>query len=127
MRKTAVAVIVATGALMSLFASTASAGCPGASRGPAQQSKGEAQAAITCLINKTRASHRLRAVRPSPPLLAAAFGHSNAMASRNFFAHVGPDGTPSARVAAAGYMAGARAWSVGETLAWGVAFGFRKG
>ena len=123
MRKTAVAVIVATAALISILASPAAAACQGAGARPGQQSTGEAQAAITCLINKTRAAHRLRAVRASAPLVAAALGHSNAMVSRNFFGHVGPDGTPSARVAAAGYMAGARAWGIGETLGWGIAKG----
>jgi uncharacterized protein YkwD len=40
------------------------------------------------------------------------------MASQNFFSHEG-DGNPASRAAGAGYMAGARAWGVGEDLEWG--------
>jgi len=35
------------------------------------------------------------------------------MAAENFFSHEG-DGTPATRAANAGYMAGARAWGIGE-------------
>jgi uncharacterized protein YkwD len=41
------------------------------------------------------------------------------MAARNYFAHETPDGTtPGERIAAAGYLRGARSWSVGEVLHW---------
>ncbi len=42
------------------------------------------------------------------------------MTSENFFSHEG-DGTPASRAANAGYMAGARAWGIGEDLFWGAA------
>jgi uncharacterized protein YkwD len=119
MRKTAIAVIVASWALLSVPPSPASAACPGASLQPGQQSTGEAQAAISCLINKKRASNHLRGIRPNPLLASAARTHSNMMASANFFDHTGPDGTPTSRAAATGYMAGARSWGIGETVAWG--------
>ena len=43
------------------------------------------------------------------------------MASENFFSHEGDDGTPASRAANAGYMAGARAWGIGENLEWATA------
>ena len=53
-----------------------------------------------------------------PLLDAAAQSHTDAMTSQNFFSHEG-DGTPASRAANAGYMAGARAWGIGEDLFWG--------
>jgi uncharacterized protein YkwD len=123
MRKTAIAVIVASWALLSVPASPAAAACPGAGLKPGQQSTSEAQSAITCLINKKRATRHLRGVRPSPQLTYAAVAHSDLMASGNFFDHAGPDGTPTSRATAAGYTAGARAWGVGENIGWGIGVG----
>ena len=117
MRKTATAVVLATAALFSIFASQAGA-CSGASRQPGRQSLAEAQSTITCLINKQRSRNHMRGVRGSAPLGAAAAEHSSAMASANFFAHEGEDGTPVSRASNAGYLAGARAWGIGETLEW---------
>jgi uncharacterized protein YkwD len=116
MRKTATTVVLATVALFSIYVSQAYA-CSGASRQPGRQSLAEAQSTITCLLNKQRARNHMQRVRASTPLAAAAAEHSSAMASENFFSHEG-DGTPASRAANAGYMAGARAWGIGETLGW---------
>ena len=42
-------------------------------------------------------------------------GHAVAMAKHNRYSH----GNPAARIRAAGYLAGASVWSVGENLGWG--------
>jgi uncharacterized protein YkwD len=117
MRKTATAAVLVTAALLSIYVSQASA-CSGATRQPGGQSVAEAQAAVTCLINKQRNRNHMRGVRYSISLGTAAQQHSVAMASQNFFSHEG-DGTPASRAANAGYMAGASAWGIGENLEWG--------
>jgi len=118
MRKTATAVVLATAALLSILVPQASA-CHGARLKPARQSTDQARHAVTCLINRKRARHHLKAVHGSVPLWTAAQTHTNAMVNQNFFSHEG-DGTPASRAANAGYTAGARDWGVGETLEWGV-------
>src|SRR5215218_8672134 len=115
MRKTAIAAVLATTALLSVWTAQASA-CRGAHRQPGQLSVDEARQAVTCLINHRRSHRGLRRVRGSVALGAAAQSHSDTMAAKNFFAHDGDDGTPVDRARAAGYTAGARAWGVGENL-----------
>jgi uncharacterized protein YkwD len=118
MRKTAIAVVLATAALFSAWTSQASA-CSGASLQPNRQSADNARRAITCLINHRRAHRGLKPLRGSIALANAAQVHSDAMASQNFFSHDGGDGTPESRAESAGYMTGASAWGLGENLEWG--------
>jgi uncharacterized protein YkwD len=118
MRNTAMAVALATTALFSISTAQASA-CRGAHRPPGRQSADDTRRALTCLINQRRHHHGLRRVRGSIALGVAAQEHSDTMASKNFFGHDGDDGTPVDRARAAGYMAGARAWGIGENLEWG--------
>jgi uncharacterized protein YkwD len=120
MGKKATVVVFATAALLSIFASQASA-CSGANGQPGRLSIADSQVAITCLINKQRARHHLHPVSANILLGSAAAEHSGAMASENFFSHEGDDGTPASRAANAGYMAGARAWGIGENLEWATA------
>jgi uncharacterized protein YkwD len=122
MRKTAIAVVLATTALLSVWTAQASA-CRGARHQPSQLTDDAARQAVTCLINQRRSHRGLKRVRGSYALGAAAQEHSNTMASHNFFAHDGDDGTPVDRAQAAGYMAGARVWGVGENLEWGTGKG----
>lgn len=76
--------------------------------------------AVRCLINRRRARRDLRRVRSSPPLHAAAESHARDMVRAGYFAHAGRSGTSSVdRARSAGYLRGARAWTVGEVLAWG--------
>jgi uncharacterized protein YkwD len=117
MRKTAIAVVLATAALFSGVTSQASA-CRGVKLAPSRQGIDNAKRAITCLINRSRAHHGLRRLHGSVALGSAAQVHSDAMAAQNFFSHDGDDGTPTSRAEAAGYMAGARAWGLGENLEW---------
>jgi uncharacterized protein YkwD len=117
MRRTAIAVALASAALLSGWASQASA-CPGANRQPNRQSADDARRAMKCLINRRRSHRGLRRLQASIALGAAAQGHSDAMASENFFSHDGVDGTPASRAEAAGYISGARTWGLGENLEW---------
>jgi uncharacterized protein YkwD len=118
MRKTAIAVVLVTGALLSVWTSQASA-CSGINHPPNSQSIDETRQAVTCLINQHRKHRGLRRLHASLELGAAAQEHSDAMAAQNFFSHEGSDGTPESRAQAAGYMAGARSWGIGENLEWG--------
>jgi uncharacterized protein YkwD len=69
-----------------------------------------------------RRLHHLRPVQAERHLGAAAQRHAADMAGHDFFSHVSPrTGTMQARVQRAGYLRGARAWSLGEALAWGKA------
>jgi uncharacterized protein YkwD len=68
------------------------------------------------LLNAERAKLGLSQLSANPQLAAAASGFAQYMATANFFAHNGPDGSrPESRVGAAGYGGSWR----GETLAAG--------
>ncbi|WP_405996932.1 CAP domain-containing protein [Streptomyces sp. NBC_00829] len=73
---------------------------------------------VIALANAERAKAGCPAVRENNLLNKAALGHSEDMASRNFFDHTNPDGKdPGARITAAGYQ-----WSTyGENIAKGQA------
>jgi uncharacterized protein YkwD len=76
--------------------------------------------AIACLLNAVRARNGLPGLRVNGRLARAARAHSRDMVRRRYFGHSSPGGsTMTARVRRAGYLRGARAWEVGETLAWG--------
>ena len=67
-----------------------------------------------------RASNGLRGVRLNSKLSVAAERHSASMQANSYFAHESPDGAPfTSRIVATGYLKRARAWAVGENLAWG--------
>ncbi|MFI0191912.1 sigma-70 family RNA polymerase sigma factor [Streptomyces sp. NPDC017082] len=73
-------------------------------------------AQVVALVNKERATAGCGPVTEDPQLEAAAQGHSDDMAARDFFDHTNPDGAgPGERVTAAGYR-----WSTyGENIARG--------
>jgi uncharacterized protein YkwD len=119
MRKTIVVGAIAFAVSLTAFVPTAGA-CPAVKQSAASQTNLTAQRALRCLINHTRKRRHLPRLRGDYYLTVAAQGHSDAMASQNFFAHDGMDGTPVTRVRAAGYLASARGnWSVGENLGFG--------
>jgi uncharacterized protein YkwD len=118
-RKYALALALAISGLLGVWAPGALA-CPGGTVGAANLTQDLGRQAVVCLINKKRTRNHLKPVHPDEALAAAAQAHTNAMTSQNFFSHEG-DGTPASRASAAGYMAGARAWGVGEDLFWGIA------
>jgi uncharacterized protein YkwD len=75
---------------------------------------------ITCLVNDERTAYGLQPVTPNGQLRQAALSHSNEMVSEGYFEHTSPAGvTFMDRIESAGYMRGARSWSVGENLVWG--------
>jgi uncharacterized protein YkwD len=75
---------------------------------------------VTCLINVERTAAGLKPVRPNAKLQSAAASHSSEMVSNGYFAHTSPAGLSFVdRIETAGYMRGARLWTVGENLVWG--------
>ena len=71
---------------------------------PQQYADGIAAAAILTLTNDLRAQYGLPPVAVNSALTAAAQAYAETMATNNWFAHVGPDGSTSAsRAVAAGY------------------------
>ncbi|WP_204357843.1 CAP domain-containing protein, partial [Streptomyces sp. ICC1] len=73
-------------------------------------------AQVIALVNSERAAAGCGPLKDDPQLRAAAQGHSDDMARRNFFSHSNPDGAdPGKRTTAAGYR-----WSTyGENIAKG--------
>jgi uncharacterized protein YkwD len=82
--------------------------------------QGSMESSIACLINEQRAAHSMGPVQPNGALRQAALGHSTEMISQGYFEHTSPAGVTFVdRIVATGYTRGARAWEVGENLAWG--------
>jgi len=79
------------------------------------------RAATLCLINRERAAHGERPLRPNARLRRAAQAHTASMAREDYFEHVGPRGqTPLARMRSVGYISSSRVgYEVGENIAWG--------
>jgi uncharacterized protein YkwD len=70
-------------------------------------------------LNRVRAGHGLRPLRPAPSLVASARRHSAQMGRRGFFAHESADGTPFWRRIERFYVDdGFRSWEVGENIFW---------
>jgi uncharacterized protein YkwD len=95
--------------------------CPHAGLRPTRENLGLVRAATLCLINRERAAHGERPLRPNRRLRRAAQAHSQSMTAEDYFEHVGPRGqTPLARMRAAGYISSSRiGYEVGENIAWG--------
>jgi uncharacterized protein YkwD len=73
------------------------------------------RAALLCLVNRQRASHRLPALHELRRLDRSAQGWTNSMVRSGSLAHAGRGSDPAARITAAGY-----AWSsIGENIATG--------
>jgi uncharacterized protein YkwD len=116
---------VALAAALSLFAAaapatSAAATCDGARASAATASNRVLVRATLCVLNAERARRHLGALRLNRKLSAAARGHSRAMVEQHFFSHTSQDGTSFVdRIRRTGYLEGARAWSVGENIAYG--------
>jgi uncharacterized protein YkwD len=96
------------------------AACASANARPARSGPAVVSRAMACLINAERRKHGLRALRMDPRLSRAAQAHSRDMVRRRYFSHTSPDGlSPAQRVRGTGYLRAARAWTVGENIAWG--------
>ena len=78
------------------------------------------EAATLCLVNNERTDRGLRALQPQSQLTSAADKHSNEMGRLGYFTHASADGSPFTHpIVASGYLRHARAWLVGQNLAWG--------
>ncbi|MFB7663194.1 sigma-70 family RNA polymerase sigma factor [Kitasatospora sp. NPDC056138] len=95
---------------------TRTASSPTAAPAIRQTAPSSIQQQVIDLVNTERSKAGCGPVRNNSKLQAAAQGHSDDMAARNFFDHTNPDGAgPQARIEAAGYQ-----WSTwGENIARG--------
>ncbi len=76
--------------------------------------------AVLCLHNRERASHGLPKLKENPKLRRAAERHSSNMVDDRFFDHTSPSGSSMVdRIRRTGYTKHARAWALGENIAWG--------
>jgi uncharacterized protein YkwD len=93
--------------------------CPNAHTEPQDLTADAATEAIRCLLEKRRGA-RADSLAANGKLDNAAQRHTEHMLDHGCFSHECP-GEPGMvpRVKATGYLNGARAWSVGENLAWG--------
>jgi uncharacterized protein YkwD len=98
----------------------AGASCEDADLMPAGDNLGAIRRATLCLLNGERADAGLRPLKEDGRLQKAAVRHAKAMVAKQFFDHVGRDGSdPVDRIRAAGYIPNTGSWTVGENLAWG--------
>ncbi len=114
--------LVALCALLAAAAPAASAAsaCQAASATPAQAGKRTIVRATLCTINAERGRRGLGPLRLNRRLSRAATAHAGDMDSRNYFAHDSLDGGSFVdRIRRAGYLKGAKGWTVGENIAWG--------
>jgi uncharacterized protein YkwD len=94
-------------------------GCANTSVKPTAANLEVVRSAVLCLHNAERARHRLPKLRESPRLRRAAARHAQHMVGARFFDHTTPAGqTMADRIRRTGYTSGARAWSIGENIAW---------
>jgi uncharacterized protein YkwD len=99
---------------------SAHAACAGAGAVPNGSNTTKVRKATLCLLNVQRRAHGLQNLRQNAKLRAAAAAYSRQMVRQGFFAHESPDGsTLQSRVTATHYLDGARAWGIGENIAWG--------
>jgi uncharacterized protein YkwD len=115
------ACVLMTAIVLSAFPSQASASpCASTAVRPTAASAAEAAEATVCLINRARTRRGLRPLRANGRLALAARRHSRDMVRRRFFSHWSLGGaSPLNRIRRAGYLRGARSFSVGENIAWG--------
>ena len=72
-----------------------------------------------CLINRIRAHYHLHKLDDNSDLQDSAIGHSDSMVAHRYFAHEGPGGSVDSRITRAGYLARARAFTLGENIGGG--------
>ena len=82
------------------------------------------EATMLRLINRTRTSHGLHAVKVHAALDKAALSHSRDMIAHDYFAHSSyAGGSVAKRARGAGYStSGCSHWEVGEVIAWGKSY-----
>jgi uncharacterized protein YkwD len=114
-RHTLIAALVAAGFTVAVPAAASASSCPGADDEVGAVSNDISARATFCLINEQRASHGVPRLRRNARLDLASQRHARSMAARNFFEH----GNFVGRIRSANYLQGARAWRLGENIAWG--------
>jgi uncharacterized protein YkwD len=110
-----------TGAGHAQGADTGGTGCAGADLTPGPDNLEAVREATLCLINRERVTRGERALTSNGNLQHAAQGHSESMATNDYFEHEGPGGsTPVSRMRACGYIYSSNVgYEVGENIAWG--------
>jgi uncharacterized protein YkwD len=110
------AALISVGVFALSTASSAQAGCRGASASAASASPGKLRAAVLCLVNKKRAAHGVSALKTEKRLQKAAGRHARDMQKHHYFDHQRPGGPDlTARLHRAGWYG--HAW--GENIAYG--------
>lgn len=100
--------------------SSAAEPCPGETLAPTVADAAGVETATLCLVNRIRASHRLRGLHANRWLLGVAASQVSTMVSRDYFSDVRPGGqTPFALVGITRYPAHAASFAVGQNIAWG--------
>ena len=86
---------------------------------PAAGNLGKIRRATLCLLNRERTSRGLGALRGNRALRGVATRYAKQMATKDFFAHVAPNGSTFVdRIRRSSYLSGANGYDVGENLAW---------
>jgi uncharacterized protein YkwD len=99
---------------------SSAASCANASAVPSAVSMAAIRGSTLCLLNAERRRRGLRPLRRDRRLGRAARRHARDMDARNYFNHTSRSGASFVdRIRRAGYLRGARRWTVGENLAWG--------
>lgn len=120
LRLPGVLLAVCAAALAAAPAAMGARACESANATPAKVSKRTVVRATLCVLNAHRERHGLRALKLDKRLGKAARRHAGDMDRRNYFSHTSLGGASFLdRIRSAGYLRGARSWSVGENIAWG--------
>ena len=113
------ALLVSCGLALAASPAALAGACESATATPAQAGNSTVVRATLCTINAERARQGLAPLRLNARLSAAAAGHAGDMDRRNYFAHDSLGGGSFVdRIRRAGYLRGARGWTVGENIAW---------
>jgi uncharacterized protein YkwD len=117
--RTPACVLMTAIVLLALPSQASASPCAATAAQPPAASAAEASAATVCLVNRVRARRGLRRLRANGRLALAARRHARDMVRKRFFSHWSLGGaSPLKRIRRAGYLRGARNFSVGENIAW---------
>jgi uncharacterized protein YkwD len=112
-------VLLATAVLPSADAAAAVAPCGNSTATPSQLTLHQMRTSVLCLMNRIRVRQGLHELTFNLDLRTSASAHSVSMVTHDYFAHEGPGGSVDSRISRAGYLARARAFTVGENIAAG--------
>jgi uncharacterized protein YkwD len=93
--------------------------CGNSTTAPTRLTLAEMRESELCLINRVRVHYHLRQLIFNSELRDSATGHSDSMVVNRYFAHEGPGGSMDSRISRAGYLASARAFTIGENIGGG--------